>query len=65
MNKTDICAEELLKAEQGAMMVVSDLQAALGQSTAVEALVLLPLIKRAQELGQDIQGFIAARSARE
>lgn len=54
--------EELTKAQHGAGMVGKDLRAALAKATPVEALVLLPLIKKAQELSQDIQELMSARA---
>ena len=63
MDKAAISTEELTKARDGASMVADDLRAALAAATPVEALVLLPLIQRAEELVQDIERLLAARSA--
>lgn len=65
MDNAAITTEELTKARDGAGMVAADLRAALAAGTPVEALVLLPLIRRAQELVQDIERLLAARSAAE
>ena len=65
MSGIDVCAEELLKAEQGVQLVVKDLQAALSGANAVEALVLLPLIAQAGALGQSIGQLRTARVAGE
>jgi len=56
-------AEELTKARDGANMVAADLRAALAAATPVEALLLLPLIKRAHELSQDVQELLTARAS--
>jgi hypothetical protein len=63
MDNAAIATEELNKARDGAGMAAADLRAALAAGTQVEALVLLPLIRRAQELAQDIEQLLAARSA--
>jgi len=55
--------EELTKAGDGANLVADDLRAALAAATPVEALLLLPLIKRTQELAQDIQELQSARAS--
>ena len=55
--------EELTKARDGANMVTGDLRAALAAATPVEALLLLPLIKRAHELSQDVQELLSARAS--
>lgn len=65
MDATSRTTEELIKACDGAGMVANDLRAALASATPVEALVLMPLIKRAQELSQDLQQLQAARSSTE
>ena len=56
-------AEELTKARDGANMVAGDLRAAFAAATPVEALLLLPLIKRAHELAQDIKELLSARAS--
>ena len=65
MTNFDIATEELTKARDGASMLAVDLRAALAVGTQVEALVLLPLIRKAQELSQDIEQLLAARTAAE
>jgi len=44
-------------------MVVDDLRAAVAAATPVEASLLMPLIKRAHELSQDIQELLSARAS--
>ena len=56
-------AEELTKARDGANMLAGDIRAALAAATPVEALLLLPLIKRAHELSQDVQELLSARAS--
>jgi len=56
-------AEELTKARDGANMVAGDLRAALAAANPVEALLLMPLIKRAHELSQDIRELQSARAS--
>ena len=56
-------AEELTKARDGANMLAGDLRSALAAATPVEALLLLPLIKRAHELSQDIRELQSARAS--
>ena len=55
--------EELTKARDGASMLAGDLRAAVAAATPVEALLLMPLIKRAHELSQDIQELLSARAS--
>lgn len=63
MSHIDLCAEELQKAEHGALMLVTDLQAALARSTPVESIVLLPLIAKANELSLSLKQLQLARAA--
>lgn len=63
MDNAAITTEELTKARDGAGMVAADLRAALAAGTPVEALVLLPLIQRANELSRDIEQLLSARAA--
>jgi hypothetical protein len=65
MDNGAVTTEELTKARDGAGMVVADLRAALAAGTSVEALVLLPLIQRANELSMDIERLLTARAAAE
>lgn len=63
MSHIDLCAEELQKAEHGALMLVTDLQAALARSTPVESIVLLQLIAKANELSLSLKQLQLARAA--
>lgn len=65
MANAAITTEELTKAHHGAGMVAADLRAALAAGTPVEALVLLPLIQRANELSRDIEQLLFARTSAE
>lgn len=63
MTKSAIATEELTKARDGAGMVATDLQAALAAGTPVEALVLLPLIRKAADLTREIEQLLSARAS--
>lgn len=63
MDSTARTTEELTKASQGSSMTAHDLRAALATATPVEALILLPLIARAEGLSQDIQAMLSARAS--
>lgn len=65
MYNAAITTEELTKARDGAGMVAADVRTALAAGTPVEALVLIPIIRRAQELVHDIERLLATRSAAE
>jgi len=52
--------EAITKAQHGAEFIVSDLQEALRQSSAVEALLILPLIRQARELHADVAALESA-----
>ena len=56
--------KNLSKAETDASEVCVSLQHALAKATAVEALVLLPLIAQAAQLSLAIQAFSSARQAK-
>ncbi len=55
--------EELTNAHHAAVKVAGNLSAAQATATPVEALVLLPIIRRTQELSQDIEQLLSARGA--
>lgn len=61
---TDCLSEDLTKASQTASLLIADLRSALHRATAVEALVLLPLISQAAQLEQGIQALELARAER-
>lgn len=63
MDNAATTTEELTKARDGAGMVAADLRAALAAGTAVESLVLLPLVQRANELSRDIEQLLSARAS--
>jgi hypothetical protein len=52
--------EALIQARECAQFAASHLRAALAESSAVEALVLLPLIADAAKLADQISGLLAA-----
>lgn len=54
--------ESLNKASQTTSILIDDLRAALKTASAVEALVLLPLIKQAANLQQGIGALVVARA---
>jgi hypothetical protein len=54
--------EALTKASHSASFVLGDLRSALATATAVEALVLLPLIEQAAQLQQRIAALLTAVS---
>ncbi len=56
--------EELMKAEHDLGFVIDDLRAALSKATAVEALVLLPIIKAATEASNTVIVLRNARGAK-
>lgn len=53
-------SENFLKATHSVGFLIGDLRAALAIATAVEALVLLPLIEQAAQLQQRIEALHAA-----
>jgi hypothetical protein len=55
--------ENLTKAHQTAELLLSDLREALSKATAVESLVLLPMIGDAALLADGIEQFKTARNA--
>ena len=54
--------EELQKAHHTATFTASDLREALGKASAVESLVLLPLIQQAHALADAIDNLIKAKA---
>ena len=56
-------AEPIIKASQAAALVVSDLQNALKSATAMEALLLMPLIDQAARTAQQVEAMRAAKGA--
>jgi len=63
MPNKSIVTEELTKADQGAQMLTADLRAAMAAASPVESIVVLDLIRRAQELQQAIEQLRLARFA--
>lgn len=57
--------ESLTQAHDCAHFAVNDLRGALTKASAVEALVILPMIADAQALANRIGALIAAKGARE
>lgn len=55
--------EALTKASQTSAMLIADLRVALQGATAVEALVLLPLIQQVAALSQGIDALVLAHSS--
>lgn len=54
-------AEPIIKASQAAALVVSDLQNALKSATAMEALLLMPMIDQAARTAQQVEAMRAAK----
>jgi hypothetical protein len=56
--------EELLKAEHDLGFVIDDLRAALSKATAVEALIITPIVKAVVDASNTVIAFRNAREGR-
>lgn len=54
--------EDLIQARDCALFATRDLRSSLAKASAIEALVLLPLIAQAAQLANAIAGLIEARA---
>ena len=58
--REEILREDITLAEHSAKFTTGELQNALGKSTRIEYIVILPLISRAAELRRDISQLLEA-----
>jgi hypothetical protein len=65
VNGRAVKIDALTKAQHDAEFIAADLQAALKQASAIEALVILPLIRQARELREGLAALESALSAKE
>lgn len=55
--------EDLQKAMEAAKFAANDLRAALAKATAVEAILLIPMISEAEGLSASVKNLLDARAA--